>query len=65
VAAIRETLRGDLADRVRATTVREAGEQAKLFPTADFDEGVRATAERRPPPSKGGDRRNRVEELDR
>ena len=53
VASIRETLRGGLADRVRAATVREAGEQAKLFPTADFAEGVRATAERRPPRFEG------------
>jgi 2-(1,2-epoxy-1,2-dihydrophenyl)acetyl-CoA isomerase len=51
--SIRETIRGDLADRVRAATVREAGEQAKLFPTADFAEGVRATAERRPPRFEG------------
>jgi enoyl-CoA hydratase/carnithine racemase len=53
VAAIRETMRGDLAARVRAATVREAGEQAKLLSTADFAEGVRATAERRPPHFEG------------
>jgi enoyl-CoA hydratase/carnithine racemase len=53
VTSIRQTLRGDLADRVRAATVREAGEQAKLLPTADFAEGVRATAERRPPRFEG------------
>ena len=53
VASIRETLRGDLADQVRAATVREAGEQAKLLSTADFAEGVRATAERRPPRFEG------------
>ncbi len=53
VAAIRETMRGDLADRVRAALVREAGEQAKLLSTSDFAEGVRATAERRPPRFEG------------
>jgi 2-(1,2-epoxy-1,2-dihydrophenyl)acetyl-CoA isomerase len=49
VRSIRETMRGDLADRVRAALTREASEQRKLLPTADFSEGVRATAERRPP----------------
>jgi enoyl-CoA hydratase/carnithine racemase len=53
LTSIRETLRGDLADRVRAATAREAAEQAKLLPTADFAEGVRATAERRPPRFQG------------
>ncbi|HEX3840123.1 MAG TPA: enoyl-CoA hydratase/isomerase family protein [Acidimicrobiales bacterium] len=53
LTSIRETIRGDLADRVRAATLREAAEQAKLFPTADFAEGVRATAERRPPRFEG------------
>jgi enoyl-CoA hydratase/carnithine racemase len=53
VASIRETMRGDLADRVRAATVREAAEQAKLLSTSDFAEGVRATAERRPPRFEG------------
>jgi 2-(1,2-epoxy-1,2-dihydrophenyl)acetyl-CoA isomerase len=49
VRAIRRTLRGDLAERVRAATVREAAEQAPLFASEDFREGVSATAERRPP----------------
>jgi enoyl-CoA hydratase/carnithine racemase len=53
VASIRQTMRGDLADRVRAATVVEAAEQAKLLSTADFAEGVRATAERRPPRFEG------------
>jgi enoyl-CoA hydratase/carnithine racemase len=53
VASIRETMRGDLAERVRAATVREATEQAKLLSTSDFAEGVRATAERRPPRFEG------------
>jgi 2-(1,2-epoxy-1,2-dihydrophenyl)acetyl-CoA isomerase len=47
VRSIRETMRGDLADRVRAATEREGAEQAELFATEDFREGVRATAERR------------------
>ena len=49
VAAIRSTMRAGLADRVRAATERELAEQQKLWPTADFAEGVRATAERRSP----------------
>ena len=53
VRSIRETMRGDLADRVRAALAREASEQHKLLPTADFSEGVRATAERRPPRFNG------------
>jgi len=48
VRSIRETMRGDLADRVRAAVEREAAEQAWLRATDDFREGVRATAERRP-----------------
>lgn len=49
VESIRETLRGDLADRVAAATEREASEQARLRATPDFAEGTRAMAERRPP----------------
>jgi len=49
VRSIRETLRGDLAERVRAATRREQAEQERLRKTHDFAEGVRATAERRPP----------------
>ncbi len=47
--AIRRTQRGDLAERVRAATAHELDEQARLQATADFAEGVRAMAERRPP----------------
>ncbi len=47
--ATRTTLRGDLADRVRAATERELAEQTRLRQTEDFKEGVRAMAERRPP----------------
>jgi enoyl-CoA hydratase/carnithine racemase len=47
--AIRRTMRGHLADRIREATAHEAAEQAKLFGTRDFREGVNAAAERRPP----------------
>ena len=49
VRSIRATMRGDLADRVRAAAAHEATEQAKLFDTPDFAEGVAAAAERREP----------------
>jgi enoyl-CoA hydratase/carnithine racemase len=47
--ATRATLRGDLADRVRAATEQELAEQTRLRKTDDFKEGVRAMAERRAP----------------
>jgi 2-(1,2-epoxy-1,2-dihydrophenyl)acetyl-CoA isomerase len=53
VASIRETMRGDLAARIRSATDRERAEQDRLSSTADFVEGVRATAERRPPDFQG------------
>ena len=49
VTSIRETLRGDLAARIRVATDREKAEQERLQKTADFKEGVRAMAERRTP----------------
>lgn len=49
VVSIRQTLRGDLAERVRTATAKEQSEQAWLAQTADFFEGVSATAERREP----------------
>ena len=49
VRSIRETMRGDLAERVRAALVRERAEQERLNRTDDFREGVAATAERREP----------------
>jgi 2-(1,2-epoxy-1,2-dihydrophenyl)acetyl-CoA isomerase len=52
-ASIRATLRGDLAGQIRAATEREAAEQGRLLGTADFREGVRAMAERRPPRFEG------------
>jgi enoyl-CoA hydratase/carnithine racemase len=54
IASIRETLRGDLAARIRAATDREKAEQERLQRTSDFKEGVRAMAERRTPNFKGG-----------
>lgn len=47
--ATRTTMRGDLADRVRAATEHELREQTRLRKTDDFKEGVKATAERRVP----------------
>ena len=49
VRSIRMTMRGDLAARVKQAMDHEQAEQQKLWPTADFAEGVRATAERRTP----------------
>ena len=49
VRAIRQTMRGHLPDKIREATTHEAAEQAKLFASSDFREGVRAAAERRPP----------------
>jgi 2-(1,2-epoxy-1,2-dihydrophenyl)acetyl-CoA isomerase len=53
VRSIRATMRAGLAGRVRAATDREAAEQDRLRGTADWREGVRATAERRPPRFEG------------
>jgi enoyl-CoA hydratase/carnithine racemase len=47
--ATRATMRGDLADRVRAATEHELAEQTRLRQTEDFKEGVKAMAERRVP----------------
>ena len=53
VGSIRRTMRGDLAERVRAATRHEQEEQARLQTTRDFAEGIRATAERRTPDFEG------------
>ena len=53
VESIRRTLRGDLAERVALATEHERLEQERLRATNDFAEGVRATAERRPPNFNG------------
>jgi enoyl-CoA hydratase/carnithine racemase len=49
VRAIRRTMRGSLAAEVQAATDREHAEQQVLRRTADYREGVAASAERRPP----------------
>ncbi|MBU0517023.1 MAG: enoyl-CoA hydratase/isomerase family protein [Proteobacteria bacterium] len=49
VVSTRATLRRGLAERVQEATDRELREQQWLSRTEDFKEGVRATAERRPP----------------
>jgi 2-(1,2-epoxy-1,2-dihydrophenyl)acetyl-CoA isomerase len=49
VRSIRRTMRGHLADAVSAACEREAAEQTALLTTADFAEGIRASAERRTP----------------
>jgi len=49
VLAIRATMREGLVEQVGAALVHEAKVQAKLATTSDFREGVRASAERRPP----------------
>ena len=48
VEAMRATLRQGLADAVRARMAHELAEQTVQRATADFAEGVRAVAERRP-----------------
>lgn len=48
VRSIRDTMRGDLPDRIRAATDRERAEQERLQQTDDWREGVRSVAERRP-----------------
>jgi 2-(1,2-epoxy-1,2-dihydrophenyl)acetyl-CoA isomerase len=53
VRSIRETMRGHLAAQVRAATEREGAEQNRLRKTADFREGIAATAQRRPPRFEG------------
>ena len=47
VQSIRATLRRGLADAVREATDHELAEQSRLRRTADHEEGVKATAERR------------------
>lgn len=49
VISMRRTLRRGLADEVEIATERELAEQTWQRETQDFDEGVRAMNERRPP----------------
>ncbi len=53
VTSIRQTLRGDLAEKVKKATDHELVEQDRLRRTEDFKEGIRATAERRLPNFQG------------
>lgn len=53
VRSIRETMRAGLAERVASATAREDEEQSRLRETADFREGIRASAERREPRFEG------------
>lgn len=49
VVATRETVRGDIAERVTRATDRELEEQTRLRATKDWQEGVKAMSERRVP----------------
>lgn len=49
VVGIRETMRGDLADRVQRATEREKREQDRTRSSEDRAEGIRASQERREP----------------
>lgn len=49
VRSIRQTMRGDLGDKIRTAMAHEASQQAEQWTTSDFREGVAAAAERRLP----------------
>ena len=51
--SIRQTMRGELPDQIRIATAHEAAEQAKMFRSEDFAEGVAAAGERRTPQFRG------------
>ena len=53
VLETRATMRAGLADRVRAATDIELEKQTRLRKTADFNEGVDATNQRRLPKFRG------------
>ena len=49
IAETRQTMRGDLAERVRAATDHELEIQTRLRTTSDFKEGIAAMSARRVP----------------
>jgi 2-(1,2-epoxy-1,2-dihydrophenyl)acetyl-CoA isomerase len=51
--AIRRTMRGPLVQALRAVLPIEQREQSQLLQTADFQEGIAAVSERRPPDFRG------------
>ncbi|WP_375501578.1 enoyl-CoA hydratase/isomerase family protein [uncultured Jatrophihabitans sp.] len=53
VQSIRATMRGELAEAFRAATRHESTEQIRLRQTADFQEGISASAQRRAPVFQG------------
>jgi enoyl-CoA hydratase/carnithine racemase len=53
VVATRATLRQGLAEKIAAATERELSEQSRLRSTEDFQEGIRASIERREPKFEG------------
>ena len=53
VRSIRATLRRGLVEDARLAMEHECAEQVRLRDSADFAEGVRAAAERRPPRFSG------------
>lgn len=53
VRSIRRTMRAEMMARLPAAVEREAAEQHRLRQTADWAEGIRASAERRPPRFQG------------
>ncbi|MBE7518444.1 MAG: enoyl-CoA hydratase/isomerase family protein [Thermoflexaceae bacterium] len=53
IASIRATMRAGIGERYRQATAHEGREQARLRATEDFREGIRASAERRPPVFQG------------
>lgn len=53
VQSIRATMRSNIGERYRTATSHEGREQTRLRATQDFQEGIRASAERRRPDFKG------------
>jgi 2-(1,2-epoxy-1,2-dihydrophenyl)acetyl-CoA isomerase len=53
VRSIRNTMRGDLASKIRQATAHEAAAQSRQWETNDFREGVLAASERRTPRFNG------------